>query len=60
VELLQAYLRLNTVNPPGNEIVAAEFFARLLDEAEITNAMAESAPEQVRFPSVAIMPCQWK
>ncbi len=44
VELLQAYVRLNTVNPPGNEIVAARFIASLFDEAGITYEMAESAP----------------
>lgn len=44
VELLQAYVRLNTINPPGNEIVAALFIASLFDEAGITYEMAESAP----------------
>jgi len=44
VDLLQAYVRLNTVNPPGNEIVAAQFIAGLFNEAGITYEMAESAP----------------
>jgi acetylornithine deacetylase/succinyl-diaminopimelate desuccinylase-like protein len=44
VDLLQAYVRLNTVNPPGNEIEAARFIASLFDEAGITYEMAESAP----------------
>lgn len=44
VDLLQAYVRLNTVNPPGNEIEAARFIAGLFDEAGITYEMAESAP----------------
>ncbi len=44
VDLLQAYVRLNTVNPPGNEIVGAEFFAALFDQAGIAYEVAESAP----------------
>lgn len=44
VDLLQAYVRLNTVNPPGNEIEGARFFASLFDQAGIAYEIAESAP----------------
>jgi acetylornithine deacetylase/succinyl-diaminopimelate desuccinylase-like protein len=44
VDLLQAYVRLDTVNPPGNEIVGARFFADIFDEAGIAYEIAESAP----------------
>jgi acetylornithine deacetylase/succinyl-diaminopimelate desuccinylase-like protein len=44
VDLLQAYVRLDTVNPPGNEIVGARFFAGIFDQAGIAYEIAESAP----------------
>src|SRR5438552_2575661 len=37
VQLLQEYLRIDTSNPPGNELQAAEFFHRLFDEQGIPN-----------------------
>src|SRR4030043_202454 len=40
---LQEYLRINTVNPPGNEVEGARFFKKLLD--------SESIPCQVFEPS---------
>ncbi len=39
VKLLQEYLRIDTSNPPGNELAAAEFFHRLFDEAGIPNTV---------------------
>lgn len=44
VELLRRYVRLDTTNPPGNEILAAEFFARLLADAGIEAEVFESLP----------------
>lgn len=44
VDLLQQYVRIDTVNPPGNEIAAAQFFAAIFDEAGISYEIAESAP----------------
>jgi len=44
VSLLQEYIRINTVNPPGNELEAVAFFARLLDREGIAYETAESAP----------------
>ena len=31
VEWLQAYLRVDTINPPGNEIAGARFLAAIFD-----------------------------
>ena len=44
VEWLQDYLRVNTINPPGNEIAGAEFLAAILDAEGIAFEIAESAP----------------
>jgi len=40
---LQEYIRINTVNPPGNETEAAKFFKKIFD--------AESIPCQIHEPS---------
>jgi acetylornithine deacetylase/succinyl-diaminopimelate desuccinylase-like protein len=44
VRLLQEYLRIDTSNPPGNELAAALFFKRFFDEARIENRLFEYAP----------------
>ena len=44
VELLQQYIHVDTINPPGNETRGAEFFAAILEAAGITYETAESAP----------------
>ncbi len=44
VELLRQYLQIDTTNPPGNEIAAAEFFARLLAAEGIDAEVFESFP----------------
>lgn len=44
VLLLQEYLRIDTSNPPGNELAAAEFFHRLFDQAGIPNTVYPYAP----------------
>ncbi len=44
VRWLQEYIRVDTVNPPGNEIRGAEFFARIFDAEGITYEIVESAP----------------
>ena len=33
VQWLQEYIRINTINPPGNETAGAEFFARIFEAA---------------------------
>lgn len=44
IELLQALIRLNTTNPPGNELLAADYLARLLGGAGYETTVLESAP----------------
>lgn len=44
VRLLQEYIRIDTSNPPGNELAAAEFFHRLFDQAGIPNTIYPYAP----------------
>ena len=44
VQWLQEYIRVNTVNPPGNEIRGAEFFAAIFEAEGIAYEIAESAP----------------
>ncbi len=44
VEWLQSYLRVNTVNPPGNEIAGARFLAAILEKEGIPYEIVESAP----------------
>src|SRR5438046_10142232 len=44
VELMRAYLRVNTTNPPGNETAGARFLAQVLDGDGIASETAESAP----------------
>jgi len=42
--LLQDYVQINTVNPPGNESRAVEFLSRIFDAEGIHYETAESAP----------------
>ena len=44
VELMQQYLRVNTSNPPGNEIEAARFLKKIFDEHGIENEIFEYKP----------------
>jgi len=44
VKLMGEYLRIDTSNPPGNELAAAEFFRRLFDQAGIQNTIYPYAP----------------
>lgn len=44
IDLLSAYLRINTSNPPGNETAAASFFAEIFKEAGIPHTIWESKP----------------
>jgi len=41
---MQEYLRVDTTNPPGNEMRAAEFFKKILDQEGIENRVFEIAP----------------
>ena len=44
VAWLQEYVRLDTQNPPGNEILGAEFFAGIFEAEGIPYEVAQSAP----------------
>jgi acetylornithine deacetylase/succinyl-diaminopimelate desuccinylase-like protein len=44
LERLQEYIRVDTVNPPGNETRGVEFFGRIFDAEGIPYETAESAP----------------
>ena len=47
VSRLQAYLQIDTINPPGNESRGVDYLADLLDQAGIDYKTAESAPGQI-------------
>jgi len=44
VAWLRDYIRIDTQNPPGNEIETARFFAKIFDAEGIPYQIAESAP----------------
>ncbi|HEY3930382.1 MAG TPA: M20/M25/M40 family metallo-hydrolase [Candidatus Koribacter sp.] len=44
VQWMHDYLRINTSNPPGNELAAAQFFKKVLDENGIENQVFEFTP----------------
>jgi acetylornithine deacetylase/succinyl-diaminopimelate desuccinylase-like protein len=44
IRMLQAYLRIDTTNPPGNEIAGARFLAAELAKAGVAAEIIESAP----------------
>ncbi|HEV2426221.1 MAG TPA: M20/M25/M40 family metallo-hydrolase [Terriglobia bacterium] len=52
VRLLQDYLRIDTSNPPGNEVRAAEFFKKLFDNAGVPNTTYEYLPGRADFYAV--------
>jgi len=49
VDLMQKYLRINTSNPPGNEIETAKFFKSLFDENGIPNEIFEYKPTRANI-----------
>src|ERR1700680_1974587 len=44
LQRMQEYLRIDTTNPPGNEMRAAAFFKKILDQEGIENRVFEYAP----------------
>lgn len=46
---LQQLLRLNTVNPPGNEIIACQYLADVLRQDGIESTILESAPTRANL-----------
>lgn len=49
VRLMQEYLRINTSNPPGNELAAADYLHRLFDENGIPNTVFEYVPHRANL-----------
>ena len=43
VQLLQEYIRINTTNPPGNELEGARFLKRILEREGIDAALLDTA-----------------
>ena len=52
VRLLQEYLRIDTSNPPGNELKAADFFSRIFDDAGIPSTVYPYAPGRANIYAV--------
>ena len=52
VKTMQEYLRVDTSNPPGNELAAAQFFHQLFDSASIPNTTYEYAPGRADFYAI--------
>jgi acetylornithine deacetylase/succinyl-diaminopimelate desuccinylase-like protein len=44
VDLMRQYLRVDTSNPPGHEILAAKFFKEIFDREKIQNEIFEYQP----------------
>ncbi len=44
VTWMQQYLRIDTTNPPGNEMKAVAFYKKILDQEGIENRVFEYAP----------------
>ena len=42
--LLKEFIRVNTVNPPGNEILAVNFYATIFEKEGIEYEVVESLP----------------
>src|SRR5437660_1682262 len=60
VDWTQEYLRIDTTNPPGNEMHAAAFFKKILDQEGIENQVFEYFPGRAdlwaRLPHIAAQP----
>ncbi|MGA8867876.1 MAG: M20/M25/M40 family metallo-hydrolase [Candidatus Sulfotelmatobacter sp.] len=60
VEWMQNYLRIDTTNPPGNEMKAVVFFKKILDQEGIENRVFEYAPGRgdlwARLPHTTAQP----
>ncbi len=44
IQYLQEYLRIETINPPGNEIEGARFFKKIFDAESIPSELFEPSP----------------
>jgi acetylornithine deacetylase/succinyl-diaminopimelate desuccinylase-like protein len=52
VEILRHYIRINTTNPPGNEMEAARFLEGILRKEGIETTVYESAPHRANLLAV--------
>jgi acetylornithine deacetylase/succinyl-diaminopimelate desuccinylase-like protein len=52
VDWMQQYLRVDTTNPPGNEMRGARFFKKILDAEGIENQLFEYAPGRANLWAV--------
>ncbi len=51
-DLFQHYLRIDTSNPPGNELPAAQFFANIFEREGIPYEVVESEPGRANIRAV--------
>ena len=49
VQLLQEYVRIDTTNPPGNELPAAQWLAKIMEAAGVRAEIIESAPQRANL-----------
>jgi len=49
ISLLQQYVRIDTSNPPGNELAGAKFLAAQLDQAHVPYEIIEAAPRRANL-----------
>src|SRR5580692_11862097 len=60
VQWQREYLRIDTTNPPGNEVRAADFFKKIFDQEQIENRVFNYAPGRAdvwaRIPHTASAP----
>jgi acetylornithine deacetylase/succinyl-diaminopimelate desuccinylase-like protein len=49
VKLLQEYVRIDTSNPPGNELPAARWLAGMIEKAGVPAEIIESAPRRANL-----------
>jgi acetylornithine deacetylase/succinyl-diaminopimelate desuccinylase-like protein len=52
IRLLEGYLRIDTSNPPGNELKAAEFFSRIFDDAGIPSTVYPYVPGRANICAI--------
>ncbi len=49
VKLLQEYVRIDTSNPPGNELPAAQWLAKMIEDAGVHAEIIEPAPRRANL-----------
>ncbi len=52
IDLLSSYIKINTTNPPGNEMKSAEFFSHILDKDGISSTIIPSSPGRGNIAAV--------